>query len=368
MRAHVLILPLYLSLAHAQDAGDDVLALLREGQSVRARDLAAATLQSLPASSTPANRAAWHQVLGAAHNQLNQYADAEAVLFQGIKVLQSLEHSAPHVAVSLRASLAETLLHSNRPREAESLLQDAFRIAAEHLPPGHARHAVLWDTLGLVQFTRGDHRRAETSWRRAYEILANSLGASHPDTIAQASSLATALVAMNRNEEAYTLAWQARRQIEAKLGAHHQDTIRASYAAAITLLHSEPARAEAILRDALLHWQRASHQQIHPTVAMILAAIASARNRQNDRNGAVEFNARSLDILRQLVGPNHQAVVQKMYDHAQLLRSAKRGKEAAAMQKDADRIREAHGYPPPSRQTVDIRSLRPNNQQTGQRP
>jgi len=358
MLAHILGLTLCLSFAHAQDAGDDVLALLRQGQSARARDLAAATLQSLPASSTAANRAAWHQVLGAAHNQLSQYRDAEATLSQGVQVLQGLEQTAPHVAISLRASLAEARLYLHRPREAEALLNQAFRIAALHLPPGHPRHAVLWDGLGMVQFTRGDHRGAEASMRKAHEILSQALGPAHPDTIAQATSLATVLVAMNRNEEAYSLAWQSRQQIEAKLGPHHIETIRASYAAAITILPSAPSRAEAILRDLLLQWERSGQPQTHATIAMILGAIAAARNRQNDKKGAVECNARSLDILRQLVGPNHQAVVHKMYDHAQLLRSAKRGKEAAVIEKEAGRIRDAYGYPPPSRHTVDIRALR----------
>jgi len=46
-----------------------------------------------------------------------------------------------------------------------------------------------------------------------------------------------------------------------------------------------------------------------------------------------------------------------MYDRAQLLKAAKRGKEAATLKEQADKIREAMGYAEIGRHSIDIHAL-----------
>ncbi|MBS1824409.1 MAG: tetratricopeptide repeat protein [Acidobacteria bacterium] len=338
----------------------DALQMLREGKFAQARNRALQLLGSVPENMAAIDLAMLHHVVGSAANQLGQYAQAEAHLTSGLEALRGAEPAAPELAVSLLTSLAESHLHLQRATQSQLLLQEAFRIAGKYLPASHPWHGQIWDGLGALQSARGEHVKAEKSLRKAYEIFNGALGPTHPYTVAQAASLATVLVKLNRAEEAYALAWNSHVELNRRFGPLHPETIRATYSAAITLLNTEPARAETILRDALGNWEISGQETIHTTAAMLLSAIAAARNRQRDTKGAIDWNRRALDTLRQLLGPNHAAVVNKMYEQAELLQSIKRKKDAMSLRKEADRIRELHGYPRPGTQTVDVRALRPN--------
>ena len=98
----------------------------------------------------------------------------------------------------------------------------------------------------------------------------------------------------------------------------------------------------------------------HVTVVALLNALAWARLGQGDPSGSAALSEQALKLARELLGPEHPRVMILLYDRASLLKAAKRGRDAAAARKEADRIRQAKGYPEPRRQqhSIDIRTLR----------
>ena len=117
------------------------------------------------------------------------------------------------------------------------------------------------------------------------------------------------------------------------------DIFRLKYEA---LLETAPERAERVLREGLANWLTTQPER-HPQTAMLLNALAKARYRRRDITEAVALNDRALDIARAAMGPQHPVVVMQMLDRADFLVAANRRKEAAALRKEANRIRTAKG-------------------------
>lgn len=335
----------------------EVLLAMKAGQFARVKELVSELLtQATHTGAQPDYLAALWQLRGAAENQLSRYAEAEAALNQGVNILDRAQGKAPKVLISLLVSRAEARLSQNRPQQAEADLRRALA-AGHNLPQGDPHIALIWDGFGLVYWARGKQAQAENAVRHALAILEKHYGADHPDVNAEASNLATILVHMGRTKEALPLIVRSRKSVEERFGPMHPEAIRAAYAEAAALLVQAPAKTERILRDALENWERAGQPKFHANVALFYNTLAEARYRQGDVAGAVHFNGLALDTLRAVLGPEHPQVVARMADHARLLKKAKRGKEAAALQKEADRIRALPGYAEHDRHSIDIRAF-----------
>ena len=131
----------------------------------------------------------------------------------------------------------------------------------------------------------------------------------------------------------------------------------ASYYLGAAQLESAPAAAEKLFREALKNWL-ATQPELHVQTVLILSALAEARRKQGGLGEAVALSGRALELSRALFGPDHPQAVTLMYSRARLLKAARQGKEAAALKKQADRIRAERGYEEPNRHSIDIRALR----------
>jgi len=334
-----------------------VLSLMEKGQFAKAAQLAHELGEEAQRrNAAPIYRAVLLQLLGAARNQLWLYKDAEPVLEEGRNLLGEGSRESAEVLIALLCSLAEARLNLDRGRQADADLRRALAVASEHLPLGHPRAAVIWDGFGMMYWARGQESKAVDAFRRSLSILVGAFGPDHPDVHAEERNLATALVLVGRTQEALPLVKHDRARLESRLGPNHPEALRAAYSEATALLPSAPRESERILRDVLARWEQIGQPRIHSNVAMFLAALASARYHQKDVPEAVRLNGESLAVLRELLGPRHPQVVAQMEAQAGLLQKARRKKEAAALKKEAEQIRVAHGYSR-ERLSIDIKAL-----------
>ncbi len=301
-------------------------------------------------------RAALYQLLGAIENSLGHFQKAERAVMTGLEISER-EATPPSVLVALWVQLAESYTLRARYKEAKGALQHAFETAEAGLPADHPRRATVFDSFGFLALAEGQSSRAEAWFRRSLDLLEKKLGPSNPDVAHSALTLASILESTGRLAEAIPLIERSSRALRQAYGAGNPGEVFANLMVATAQLDSAPAEAERVLRDALAAWLT-TQPEVHPTTSKLLNALGAARYRQGDLAEALALNGRALTIFTASLGPEHPQVVSAMYDRARLLAAAKRKKEAAALKKEADRIRVAKGYAEPGRHSIDIRSLR----------
>lgn len=351
--------------AEAPTPQNEVLRLVTAGQYLTARELVTRLIREAAESAPPVGipyRAGLQQLLGVIENSLARRREAQEALEQGLKLCEGPQPAVPELLISLLVSLAESHIARADFQEANRVLRRALATASTELPPDHPSMASVLDALGLLYQARGQNSRAEGLHRRAVAILEKRLGPAHPDTAAAALTLGALLLSSNRSAESAPLlkgSWSA---LEQARGKGHPMTLFAAHCFALAKLKSDPAEAESVLRASLALW-RDSQPERHNTTANFLNALAAARIAQGDAADAINLNAQALDILREVLGPEHPEVVRLLYDRAHLLSANQRKKEAAALQAEADRIRLAKGYARPERYSIDTKALRKRQQE-----
>ena len=344
---------------------DELIRLVRQGQYVQVRQAAAKLIEEAAQSATksatkPAKglpyRAGLQQLLGLAEANFGHFAEAERAFEHGIELCGRSQPAAPETLVSLLVSLAETHTTQAHFRQADLALRRAGQTAAG-LSSDHPLRASIFDGWGVFYLAQRKGSQAEASFRRALAILEQHLGPHDPQVASEANGLASLLVSMGRQSEALPLIERGRNVLLESHGPNHPETFFATYLLGRVQIESAPAEAEKMLRAAIEAW-RTTQPERHTNLAMLLNALASARHRQGDLAEAIALGSQALAISRDLLGPEHPRVMDQLYERAQLLKAAKRGKEAAALKKEADRIRAQLGDSEPGRHTIDIRALR----------
>jgi tetratricopeptide (TPR) repeat protein len=334
---------------------DEVIRLVKEGRYEQARPLITRLITE-SGDTGIGYRTALLQWLGTVENHLGHHSEAQRSIEEGLRLLEK-HQGEPEVRISLLASLAEAHTSQGHFSEAGQALRRAIEVGEKELPPDHPRLASVYDALALLHLAQGQQSRAAAATKRALAILEKRFGPDHPNVAVEASTLASLQIAMGQLSRGLPLMERSYRILLAAYGSHHSDTVRAAYSLATAQLSSAPAVAEQLLRSSLRSWLE-TQPELHVNTVGFLAALAEARYRQGDVGEAIILNGRALELLRKVWGPEHVQTVGLMDGQARLLKAAKRGKESAALKKEADRIRERHGYAEPGRHTIDISALR----------
>ncbi len=340
------------------NAQEEALQLMAKGQFTGARQVVARLIEDAERTGSPPVYQAglWH-LLGVAENRLGRYEQAEAALSRGVQLCDHSEPAAPELAIALLVELGDAYLNHDHLDDANGVLRRAMGIASKQLPPGHPRLASVQHSLGVLFWVQGKLSSAEKAFRLSLAILESSLGSDHPDVAAALSSLAGILTMTARQADAIPLFERSKTICERAYGPVHPDTIGATFALGVAVLKSAPLRAELLLRQAIANW-RVSQPERHPNMVKFLGALADSRCAQGDCREAVILSEQALQMSRDVFGPEHPHVIARMYDHALLLKKTRRRKEAAALKREADRIRALRGYSEPDRHRIDILALR----------
>ncbi len=147
--------------------------------------------------------------LGAAHEALGEYAQAELRYRHALTMIETIQGpDHPDVVVGLN-NLASLYFSHRAFAKAEPLWQRGLSISESFLGDTHPHLIQTLVTLGLVTQVQKKFDRAETYYRRAIQIGKYSLGAEHSSLIALYERYASLLRQADREEEAQVVDRQA---------------------------------------------------------------------------------------------------------------------------------------------------------------
>ena len=122
-------------------------------------------------------------VLGRAHQDLSDYAEAERLFWWALRTLRHVIHSEARDRTRIRAldALGAIMRIGGDLADSERFLREALALADEVLDAGDPQVAAVLDSLAGLYREAGHFDEAERPYRRALPILEGSLGADHPD-------------------------------------------------------------------------------------------------------------------------------------------------------------------------------------------
>lgn len=342
--------------AQTLPAHEQTIRLIEEGRYAAARDHADAAIREAPASTPRCQLAALLFDRGTAEHLLARHQEAAGTFTQALDLCGNEATAPPRFKVALLAELGTVHAVLGMFGRASGELKSALQVA-ETLPPTDERVARVHESLGVLANRQGMLSQAERHFRHAIEVLEIAVGRTHPDVATVQLSLAGVLLQQDRMFEALPLAQTAYNTLASRLGASHPDTIHAALTVAEARTEAAPAEAESLLREALAVW-REHLPPTHGTAMRIWNALGIAQLAQQRTSDAAKSMEHALEIARVVAGADGEETMRIMYNYARCLKAAGRKKDYAAMLASADRIRSEKGYAEPRPHTIDIRSLR----------
>jgi hypothetical protein len=157
--------------------------------------------------------------------------------------------------------------------------------------------------------------------------------------------------------EAVALFERSKTVFERVYGSGHPDTIAATYAPGAALTKSTPARAEVMVRQAVANW-RASQPERHSNMVKVSGSAGVLALGAGGRQRSWGTRRTSTPAIARTIRPGASACDCSDVRARALAQGDWRGKEAAALKKEADRIGALKGYRKPGRHQIDILALR----------
>ena len=140
--------------------------------------------------------------------KLGNYADAERMFTEALKVAEELGPKDPHLCVSL-VNLARALQAMGKADEAEVHLNRALLIAETERGTEHIDVAAIANALAGLYQAEGKLEDAEPFFRRALQIMEKALGPEHTGLATVLENYASCLRQMGRKDEAGNLEGRA---------------------------------------------------------------------------------------------------------------------------------------------------------------
>lgn len=189
----------------------------------------------------------------------------------------------------------------------------------------------LLHNVAAAFFEQGRFREAETLYREAFALHAQTLGVDHPATIGSKSNLANALFGQGRYEEAESLDRETLAQQTRILGARHPNTIRSNNNLA-GALHIQRKYEEA---EALFLQTLALRTEVlganHQDTLMSSADLASVLADQGKYREAESLYRKVFALQTQIMGPDHPDTLRSNYKIGGLLCDQGKYQEAEAI-------------------------------------
>lgn len=152
---------------------------------------------------------------------------------------------------------------------------------------------------------QGHYTEAARIGEQAVEVLENTLGPDHPDTVTALNNLAQVYHNLGNYTKALPLAQRVLTTLEKRQGATHPDTARALNN--LASLHSDMgdyAQALLLYQRALMMFEQARGPG-HPDTATALNSLGTLYEKMGDYAQALPLLQRALQIWQHALGPHH---------------------------------------------------------------
>ena len=197
--------------------------------------------------------------LGRAYEDAGVPDRAEPLFREALAMRERIFGDAHKETATSKSALALLLWRRGDLVGAEPLFRQSLDTSRALLGDSHPNVATSWNNLGLILLDRGDAAGAEPMFRESLAIKRRVLGSTHATIAPSLNNLAGSLREQGRYAEARAAVEEAQRLTREQLGPAHPSL--ATYQvtlARIELAGGTRARAEALLRDALVRQQRAA--------------------------------------------------------------------------------------------------------------
>ncbi len=193
--------------------------------------------------------------------------------------------------------------YTGRFDEGRALYERALTL----VPPDSVEAAAILHNLGGIEHARGRYAEAEVPARRAVEIRACALGADHVDVAADRAALAAIVDGLGRADEAAALLRDALLVFE-RGREQHEVGVTLANLAAIAHKRGDHAEAERLHRRALAI-KEATLGADHPELAITLANLATTLRAAGRPDEAIQFDRRAHTLLDGRVAADHPTLV-----------------------------------------------------------
>lgn len=234
--------------------------------------------------------------LGVVYRALGRTHDAERCYQQAIAFYEQQPSLATALATSLD-NLATLQLTLGRPSKAESLYRRAYEIRSRLLPPADPAIAKSLQHLARLEDERRRPQQAEAYYRQALRIEESAFGPMSTGVAPTLHNLATLLAETGRTDEARALYDRALAIYRASLPGHPAEAVVLRHLAELDTRAGAVSRADAEFQQALAICDRTLPPD-HVQTGVILQAYGNflSQTRHKKEAGAVIARANSILI------------------------------------------------------------------------
>ena len=274
----------------------------------------------------------WYYDYASTLYELGRYEESRDASREGISRLQESGSSMEGALVTMRGRVEFVL---GFLKEAETSFRRALEILEKALGPDHRNVAASLNDLAELYRTQGRYAEAERLHQRALEILEKALGPDHPEVAASLNNLAGLHYAQGRYAEAEPLHQRALGIREKALGPDHRNVATSlNDLAELYRTQGRYAEAEPLHQRALEIVEKALGPD-HPHVAVKLNGLARLYDAQGRYAEAEPLYQRALEISEKALGPNHPEVAASLNNLAGLYGAQGRYAEAEPLHQRA---------------------------------
>jgi len=232
----------------------------------------------------------------------------------------------PQERATLSLKLGEVYYKLGDYAEAETLLAEAIKIWRRESAGENANLAAAVNDLAMVYYARGEYARAETLLRECI-ALRRQFGREE-DLLKPMNNLAAILLARGEVAEAEEIYRESLTRRRAALGPRHKNVATSLRSlASVLLIEGKPEQAEPLLREALSIREEV-FGPTSPPVAAVLLSLAKVDENLGHLEAAQALQAKALAIYRDELGEDHLETARAKKDWAEV--SLKLGQQVEA--------------------------------------
>jgi len=280
-----------------------------------------------------------HNYVGMALDELDRHSEARGHFEKALAIAGREKSASPTQLASYHMNLAANAMHRGAFAESESEFRRALALYRTTYPDGNTLTAVCLFDFAVLLDKLGRFSEGEELLREALNINQRVHPPDHPDTLNCLSILAPNLAAQGRLTEAEPLYLNVLKATFARYG--WRSTSVANVLNNLANLLDDQGRdeeAERMYRDAVALWEQTAGRHRSTADAlnnlgMFLARRASGSDPRFDE--AERLLKRSLDIRRELLGPNHPDTIQALNNLGGLNQGRRRFDEAERFYREA---------------------------------
>ena len=280
--------------------------------------------------------------LAVAYTRLGKFERAYSIHSEALDLVKQ-QYGTDHPEVAKTMLAMSSWIPVTGIAEAENLRKEALRIRREFYGNNHVLTADALMQAGKIERSNANPFRAIEYFIEALEIRKEVLGPEHPDVAESLTFLGDLYnlyeIDPDRSERYYR---EALRILEDIHGFNSHRLLHALTGLASLLIEKEEYEESMELYSRNLEIRKTVFGDSHPATAEGYGHMGSALKKVGELDSAAHYNRKSLELWKELLGPDHVTISGASVSLANTLTEMKRFEEAESLLERALEIQEAY--------------------------